>query len=392
MKLAPAPDRSGAHGAGGIPGRHEWFLAVSEALGGQGPDMAVQPIVDLARGAVVGYEALARFAGPISATPDVWFATAAKLGFGASLEAKALERGLALVSELPANCFLSVNLNPAYLVSDPVRTLFERQGSLTRLVLELTEHEAIADYNAVLGSIAELRDRGAKIAIDDAGSGYAGLQWLLTLAPDLVKLDRALVADVDRDPAKLALVKMFGALTGGMDAWLLAEGIERHGELDALVRLGVPLGQGFALGRPGVAWTGTDPTVAARIRGRHEASGGVTVAALVEEIPTVVARSGSDGVLACLQADRALDHVMVVDDFGRPLRLIGRNQHLRSAVDRIMTVKAGETAADVAARAIARASATRWDPIVCVDLLGRYAGIIRPERLVEALIQQGETR
>jgi len=325
----------------------------------------------------------------------VWFTTAAKLGFGAALEAKALERGLELgLAQLPQNCFLSLNVSPAWLTSEAVTKLFATHGSLRRLVLELTEHEAIDDYHSVVAPLAGLRDRGARVAIDDAGSGYAGLQWLLALGPDLVKLDRALVADLDRDPAKLALVKMVGALTGGMDAWLLAEGIERPAELDALVALGVPLGQGYALGRPGPGWARPTPSLAGRIQDRYQLRGGATVAALVEEVPAVAARLGSDGVLACLRADQALDQVMVVDDLSRPVHLIGRHQHLREASPRIMTVKADESVIDVAARAVARPSASRWEPVVCVDLLGRYAGIVRPERLMGALInyQQGETR
>lgn len=175
------------------------------------------------------------------------------------MEATALERGLGLHAQLPQNCFLSLNVSPAWLTSEAVGGLLAANGSLSRLVLELTEHEAIDDYQSVVAPLAELRDRGARVAIDDAGSGYAGLPWLLALGPDLVKLDRALVADLDRDPAKLALARMFGALTGGMDAWLLAEGIERPAELDALVRHGVPLGQGYVLGRPGPAWGRPSP-------------------------------------------------------------------------------------------------------------------------------------
>jgi len=269
------------------------------------------------------------------------------------LEATALKRGLGLHAQLPQHCFLSLNVGPAWLTSEAASGRLGAHGSLSRLVLELTEHEAIDDYQSVVAPLAELLDRLARVAIDDAGSGYAGLQWLLALGPDLVKLDRALVADLDRDPAKLTLARLFGALTGGMDAWLLAEGIERPAELDALVRLGVPLGQGYVLGRPGPAWATPENSLSGRTRDRYQLRGGATVAALVEDVPAVAARHGSDGVLAPLQADHTLDEVMVVDDLGRPVHLIRRQQPPRGASQRTMAVKADESVIDLAARAVA---------------------------------------
>ena len=121
---------------------------------------------------------------------------------------------------------------------------------LSQLVVEVTEAAPVEDYAALLRALAVLRDAGAWIAVDDAGAGYASLNHVIQIRPDFVKLDRALVMDVDRDPAKHALVETFGVLAGRLDAWLLAEGIEREGEREVLAAMGVPLAQGFGLARP----------------------------------------------------------------------------------------------------------------------------------------------
>ncbi|HEY6708046.1 MAG TPA: EAL domain-containing protein [Actinomycetota bacterium] len=179
---------------------------------------------DLQRGTVAGYEALSRFAGPPDAGPDVWFEAAGRLGLGAELDARVLERVAGLRPELPPNCFLTVNLDPNHLVTEPVQRALAAAPSLAGVVVELTEHRPVADYPTLVAAVAELRLRDAKLAVDDAGTGYAGLQHLMLLRPDLVKLDRALVAGCDRDPAKAALIEMLGRFTGQLDAWVLAEG------------------------------------------------------------------------------------------------------------------------------------------------------------------------
>jgi EAL domain-containing protein (putative c-di-GMP-specific phosphodiesterase class I) len=83
--------------------------------------LAFQPVADLQRGTVAGYEALSRFAGPPDAGPDVWFEAAGRLGLGAELDARVLERVVGLRPELPPNCFLTVNLDPNHLVTEPVQ-------------------------------------------------------------------------------------------------------------------------------------------------------------------------------------------------------------------------------------------------------------------------------
>lgn len=214
---------------------------------------------------IVGYEALARFAGQPGLTPDRWFAAADALGCGAELEALVVVHRLALRSELPPDCFLTVNVSP-HLLTEPALADPLLAGDLTPLVLELTEHQQISDLRGLLHLRDRLTDRGALLALDDAGSGYSGLQQMTRLRPHLIKLDRALVEDADADETKLALAELLGEFAGRMDAWLLAEGVETWAELEAFLRLKVPLAQGFLLGRPAPPWAPLDPVPAQRLR------------------------------------------------------------------------------------------------------------------------------
>ncbi len=117
-------------------------------------------------------------------------------------------------------------------------------------MLELTEHTQLVGDGAAAAVLDHVRAAGGLVAMDDAGTGYAGLSTLLSLRPDIVKLDRELITGIDQDPVKRAMVELFGELAGRMDAWILAEGIETLAELDAVIGLGIPLGQGYALARP----------------------------------------------------------------------------------------------------------------------------------------------
>ena len=351
-----------------------WSAAIAGVLAE--PDrlqLAYQPIVSLPQARIVGYEALARFPADPGPTPDRWFAAADALGCGAELEAVVLAHALRARDGLPPDCFLTVNVSPHLLTRAPVADLLLAAGDLAPLVLELTEHQAVHDLPPLLALRAELVARGALIALDDAGSGYSGLQQMAQLRPHLVKLDRGLVADADRDEIKLALAELLGEFAGRMDAWLLAEGIETWGELEALLRLGVPLGQGYLLGRPAPPWSELDPGTAQLLRSRAATSRLVeNVASLVEQVP----------------ADTAPRHDQIgltTDVYGRPQALLLPRHgdgpgHRRVAVTLKVAPSAGVI--EVARRLVARAESHRFDPVVCVDGTGRAVGVIRVERLL----------
>jgi predicted signal transduction protein with EAL and GGDEF domain len=119
-------------------------------------------------------------------------------------------------------------------------------GDLRGVVVEITEQIAVADYDALIAALAPVRVAGALLAIDDAGAGFASLKHVMLLRPDFVKVDRDLVAGIDRDETKAAVVEAFGLVTSRLDAWLIAEGVETTAELDCLLSLRVPLVQRLA--------------------------------------------------------------------------------------------------------------------------------------------------
>lgn len=210
-----------------------------------------QPIVDLTSGAVVGVEALSRFQSEPPRTPDRWFAEAWSAGLGTELEILALvtaiEQGL---DHLGPHDFLSINVSPETALSPRLLTVLECTQA-DRIVLELTEHSQVIDYPPLQKALDDIRAIGSRIAIDDVGTGYSGLQQLLELRPDILKLDLTVTRGLDVDPVRLALAKAvasFGASTG---LTVIAEGIETQGEAEALRSLDIALGQGYHFGRPG---------------------------------------------------------------------------------------------------------------------------------------------
>ncbi len=210
-----------------------------------------QPIMRLDSGRIAGYEALARFVGDGKLPPSWWFAQAHRFGLGPQMEAEAVRVALAAETR-PAGTFLSVNVSPSALLAASVRD--ELPDDLSQIVLEITEHEHIADEKSLHAVLAPLRLRGGRVAIDDAGAGYSGLQQVMRIGADIIKLDRALVEGVHRDSAKRALVESFASFAASTGAEVCAEGIECLEELRTLAELGITYGQGFALARPARPW------------------------------------------------------------------------------------------------------------------------------------------
>jgi EAL domain-containing protein (putative c-di-GMP-specific phosphodiesterase class I) len=208
-----------------------------------------QPIVKLADGAVVGVEALSRFPEPPTRRPDEWFAEAAHVGLGVALEAKAVERAVAAASPLLPPRYLSVNVSPELLASDDLVVVAQRFGP-ERLVVEVTEHQAVEAYEELLVFVERLRAIGVRLAVDDAGSGYASFRHILSLSPDVIKLDIDLVRGIHHDPRRRSLARAMVGFAAEVGASLVAEGIEEPEEQATLCSLGVGYGQGFLLGRP----------------------------------------------------------------------------------------------------------------------------------------------
>ena len=204
-----------------------------------------QPIVDLERNETIGYEGLTRFAD--GRAPDLVFAEAEAAGLGQELELATLARILRAAAGLPADALLSVNVSPELILSGRLAAALPSWRD--RLILEVTEHVEINDYPAVRAAVKAIGM--VRLAVDDAGAGFASLRHVLELQPQFMKLDISLVRGIEGDPARQGLVAgmvYFAVLT---DRTLIAEGIETKDELETLRMLGVDLGQGYLLGRPG---------------------------------------------------------------------------------------------------------------------------------------------
>jgi EAL domain-containing protein (putative c-di-GMP-specific phosphodiesterase class I)/AmiR/NasT family two-component response regulator len=231
---------------------HEQLAArreeIDRFLSGRGVTMVYQPIVNLRDRSVVGLEALARFHALPLRPPNEWFAAAVELELGVQLEMMAIESAMAGLPHLPEGAYLSVNCSPRAAMSPEFASLVD--GNASRMVVEITEHEAIEDYAVLATALEALRGQGIRVAIDDAGAGFASLRHTLLLHPDIVKVDTSLTRNIDGDRAKRALTSALVSFGEEMGCAIVAEGIETREELDELVALGVPFGQGFYLAEP----------------------------------------------------------------------------------------------------------------------------------------------
>lgn len=226
------------------------YRTVREGLADGAPRMVYQRIVDMRRSStIVGYEALARFPDTWLGGPAGWFAGANRVGLGVPLELMAIRRALAILPQLPEATFLSVNVSPLT-VTEGLHELLSEDIPWHRLILELTEHMPVEDYDLVNEALAPLRRRGVKIAVDDTGAGFASLRHILDLRPDIIKLDIGLVRGIDRDENRAGVARMLLDFSRSIDARAIAEGVETPAERDTLLQLGAILGQGYLFGRP----------------------------------------------------------------------------------------------------------------------------------------------
>jgi EAL domain-containing protein (putative c-di-GMP-specific phosphodiesterase class I) len=227
--------------------RLEW-ARIRALLDREGLDVEFQPIFDLVDCSIVSLEALTRVWSEPMRSPAVWFAEAAEVGLGAELELLAIQTALNRLDEFPADVALALNVSPSTALDPRFTELLLDVAD--RIVIEITEHAQVDDYDALQAALAPLRDRGAQLAIDDVGAGFANLRHILRLSPDIVKLDLSLTQEIARDPAREALASSLVGWAGGFGASVVAEGISCDEDLDVLRALGVDYGQGYHLARP----------------------------------------------------------------------------------------------------------------------------------------------
>jgi EAL domain-containing protein (putative c-di-GMP-specific phosphodiesterase class I) len=200
--------------------------------------------------------------------PDVCFAQAHSVGLGHVLEVLALERAAVHLDRVSG--YVAMNVSPATLLTEECTALLDRLP-LPRILLELSEHDKVEDYAALTAVLDPLRARGMRLAIDDVGAGFSSLRHIVLTTPDVIKLDRSLIAGVATDPVLNTLVRSLVAFGRGCGAEVVAEGIETVSDAATLRGLDVDYGQGWHFGRPGPPEQLADvasPSIAAQSRGR----------------------------------------------------------------------------------------------------------------------------
>ncbi|MBO6720061.1 MAG: EAL domain-containing protein [Rhizobiaceae bacterium] len=208
-----------------------------------------QPIWNIRSCRVVGFESLSRFnLEPTS--PDYWFQLAGEVGMSLELELAAIKKALGALAALEdRSVYLAINASPETASNKHLRSLLDG-FDLTRIVLEITEQADACDIEHLIEAIEPLRKSGARLAIDDVGVGYSGLQRMLKLRPDLIKLDMSLTRNIHADPARQALASALARFSSVTETTIIAEGVENRDELEALKGLGIEFAQGYLLGRP----------------------------------------------------------------------------------------------------------------------------------------------
>jgi EAL domain-containing protein (putative c-di-GMP-specific phosphodiesterase class I) len=224
--------------------------AVRRAMARASLHIVYQPIYSLSSGSITGVECLSRFDDqPSPLSPIEWFELAEEVGLRQDLELAAIREALDSLPHFPNWVYFGLNSSPQTIVSGALAKALEG-CDLRRIVIEITEHSIVPDYPPLIEALQPLRAQGLRVAIDDAGAGYASMRHIVNLLPDYIKLDMSLTRSIDRDPTRRALTRALVSFSREIGSLIIAEGIETEPELDLLRSLGVGTGQGYLLEKP----------------------------------------------------------------------------------------------------------------------------------------------
>ena len=373
-----------------------------------------QPIVSLSDGSVFGYEALSR--GPIGTRlegADALFTAAAAVGATHRLERVCRFRSIAAAAGIPSGCYLFLNLSPRVLEEQNAglsREVIEQSRlAQERVVLEITEKQAIADFDLLKRALLYYYRQGFKVAIDDAGAGHNSLRAVTEVRPHFIKLDMALVRDIDRDRAKNALVSAIIIFAKRIDAKVLAEGIETVDELATLIEIGVDLGQGFLLGRPSSGFIEPKPEIAAFIRERFSSLRTVpmpkrmAINTLTRRAPALMPTAYTSELLEIFDRNADLDSV-VLTEYGAPVGMVSRTKlyerlshqfgfavYAKRPVrlvmdDSYLAVDSKDSIEDVARKVTHRRRTEMYDEIIVLEN-GVYSGVVSVRDLLHTMTE-----
>ncbi|SFP45049.1 EAL domain, c-di-GMP-specific phosphodiesterase class I (or its enzymatically inactive variant) [Geopseudomonas sagittaria] len=228
---------------------HTLRARILSVIDGECYSIVYQPIVHVVEHRLVGHEALTRFTAEPARPPDQWFAEAAEVGLQEQLELTVIRKALLNLHRLPGDTYLSLNISPETILKGAVPAVLAGYP-LERIVLEITEHASIEDYSLIATELAPLRAKGLRLAVDDAGAGFASFRHIIKLHPDVIKLDISLVRAIDKDLCVRALAAAIIRFAEETNSKVVAEGVETAEELAVLRTLKVSKAQGYLLGRP----------------------------------------------------------------------------------------------------------------------------------------------
>ena len=166
-----------------------------------------------------------------------------------NLEMAVIRKIIANIEQIDPSCYVSINLSPETILKGSLQDCLSN-APLERIVVEVTEHAQITDYELISDVMSPLRRRGLRVAVDDAGSGYASFRHILKLKPDLIKMDSTLIHQIDTDTGSRALAAAIVRFAQETGCSVVAEGVETDSELAILRSLNVEKAQGYLLGRP----------------------------------------------------------------------------------------------------------------------------------------------
>ncbi|MBD1912861.1 EAL domain-containing protein [Leptolyngbya sp. FACHB-8] len=229
--------------------RNEVRERILSILNSSSIGIVYQPIYCVSQARFIGFESLTRFMADPPQAPNVWFDEAQQVGLSERLEMLVIHKVLQDLPQFPDDVYITLNVSPENILSGAItRSLVD--VPLERIVLEVTEHAPIDDYGTFERMLSPLRDKGVRLAVDDAGAGYASFRHILNLKPDIIKLDMSLTRDIHLDAARRALATALITFAGETESQIVAEGVETIAELEVLKKLRVNKVQGYLMGRP----------------------------------------------------------------------------------------------------------------------------------------------
>lgn len=370
-----------------------------------------QPIADTTERSFWAYEALSRGPsdGPLH-SPMALFATARAAHLTAALDFVCIESALRRATTLKLRGRLFLNLSPDTLAEEPrvaarlAELCLRHEIEVSRCVLELTEQGLLEDYEVARASLAELRDLGFEIAIDDFGSGYSGLKAWSELRPEYVKIDRYFASGVDRDPVKVEFIRSIIDMARAIGSRVIAEGVETAGECRELLDLGVDAVQGFFLARP-ERTPEAGPSCLTTFDDLALATPASTAVEIAVEVEPLSPETSVERVVHRFREDVDRDSLPVVRRDGRPIGIVHRDQLLityskplhadvynRKPITTLMDTRPlvvdGRLRLEQVSRLVTRKAHVRRDDDFIIALDGRYVGMARSVDLLRQITEQ----